>query len=71
MIETYPTVIAPQWTVTEAFAALGAILTAEKVAEASYLDLVHRHGETADTLSHLSALIRAESRLRAALNVPR
>lgn len=67
-VHSYPRVVAPQWDALEANAALGAILTAEKVAEQTYLDLKHRGGDTEPVNDHLMMLIRAELGLRAAMD---
>lgn len=67
--QTYPRTFAPEWDFLEANAALGAILTAEKVAEETYLDLRHRGGDTEAVNTHLSMLIRAEMALRHAMSI--
>lgn len=67
--ETYPRIVAPQWDNLEAMAALGAIITAEAVAEATILDLRERGGDTEAVESHLVMLIRAELGLRAAADL--
>lgn len=67
--QSYPKTFAPAWDYLEANAVLGELLLARTRAETELVGLIARGGDGTDTENHLVRLVRAEVKLRHAMEI--